>query len=90
MLLNIAQFFKKIFLSPRLKKKILVTAGALLVFRIAAHIPAAGIDRESLSALFMGSPLLSLLDLYQRSKCAIYEKRGCAYNLCATSENTNI
>lgn len=64
MIVNIAQFFKKIFSSPRLRKKILVTAGALLVFRIAAHIPAAGIDRESLSALFLGSPLLSLLDVF--------------------------
>lgn len=60
----IAQFFKKIFLSPRLRKKILVTALALIVFRIAAHIPAAGIDRDSLSALFLGSPLLSLLDVF--------------------------
>ncbi len=60
----IVQFFKKILTNPRLKKKILVTALALLVFRIAAHIPAAGIDRESLSALFLGSPLLSLLDVF--------------------------
>ena len=60
----IAQFFKKIIASPKLRRKILITAGALLVFRIAAHIPAAGIDRESLSALFLGSPLLSLLDIF--------------------------
>ncbi len=60
----IAQFFKKVATSPKLRKKILITAGALLVFRIAAHIPAAGIDRESLSALFLGSPLLSLLDVF--------------------------
>jgi preprotein translocase subunit SecY len=60
----IAQFFKKIVASPKLRKKILITAGVLLVFRIAAHIPAAGIDRDSLSALFAGSPLLSLLDVF--------------------------
>lgn len=60
----IIQFFQKIIASPKLRKKILITAGALLVFRIAAHIPAAGIDRESLSALFAGSPLLSLLDIF--------------------------
>lgn len=64
MLESIAQFFKKILQSPRLKKKILITAGALLVFRLAAHIPAAGIDRNSLAALFSGSPLLSLLDVF--------------------------
>ena len=64
MLNVIAQFFRKIIASPRLRKKILVTIGALLVFRLAAHIPAAGIDRDSLSALFAGSPLLSLLDVF--------------------------
>lgn len=61
---SIAQFFKKIIESPRLRKKIIVTALALLVFRIAAHIPAAGIDRDSLALLFNSSPLLSLLDVF--------------------------
>lgn len=60
----IAQFFKKILASPTLGRKILITFAALLVFRIAAHIPAAGINRESLAALFAGSPLLSLLDVF--------------------------
>lgn len=60
----IAQFFKKIFSNPRLQKKILITALVLIVFRIAAHIPAAGVDRQSLALLFSGSPLLSLLDVF--------------------------
>ncbi len=60
----IVQFFKKVSSNPRLGKKILVTAAALFVFRMAAHIPAAGIDKESLAALFQGSPLLSLLDVF--------------------------
>lgn len=64
MLGNIAQFFKKISESKRLRKKILIVALVLLVFRVAAHIPAAGIDRNSLTALFLGSPLLSLLDVF--------------------------
>lgn len=64
MLDSIAQFFKKISLSPRLRNKILITAGAIFVFRLAAHIPAAGIDKNSLSALFNASPLLSLLDVF--------------------------
>src|SRR3989339_991819 len=64
MFLYIAQFFKKTVTDKRLRKKILVVALALLVFRIAAHIPAAGIDKNSLTALFLGSPLLSLLDVF--------------------------
>ena len=36
----------------------------MVVYRLIAHIPAAGIDRTSLQALFQGSPLLSLLDIF--------------------------
>jgi preprotein translocase subunit SecY len=61
---SIAQFFTKIASSTKLRKKILITAAALLVFRLAAHIPAAGIDKNSLAELFAGSPLLSLLDVF--------------------------
>jgi len=64
MLTNILTFFTRSFKSPQIRKKIVVTALALVVFRLAAHIPAAGIDRTSLQALFFGSPLLSLLDVF--------------------------
>ena len=60
----IAHFFSKVFSSAPLRKKILVTAVILLVFRLVAHIPAAGIDPASLKSLFEGSPLLSLLDVF--------------------------
>jgi len=42
----------------------LVTAAVLIIFRLAGHIPASGIDRTTLAALFAGSPLLSLLDVF--------------------------
>lgn len=61
---SIAQFFTKAFTSPDIRKKILITAGVLLVFRLVAHIPASGVDLASLQALFLGSPLLSLLDVF--------------------------
>ncbi len=61
---KIAQFFKKVITHRALRRKILIVALVLVVFRIASHIPAAGVDRESLSALFLGSPLLSLLDIF--------------------------
>ncbi|KKU46989.1 MAG: Protein translocase subunit SecY [Candidatus Woesebacteria bacterium GW2011_GWF2_46_8] len=64
MLSAIAHFFSKIVSSPETRKKIIVTAVVLLVFRFVAHIPASGIDRTSLQALFLGSPLLSLLDVF--------------------------
>jgi preprotein translocase subunit SecY len=57
---SIIQFFVKAFKTPSIRRKLLITGAILIVFRLAAHIPAAGIDRTTLTALFMGSPLLSL------------------------------
>lgn len=61
---QITQFFSKALSSPEIRKKILITALVLFVFRLAAHIPAGGIDTTSLQALFLSSPLLSLLDVF--------------------------
>jgi preprotein translocase subunit SecY len=64
MLNSIAHFFLKAIKSPEIQRKLLIIAVILAVFRIAAHIPAAGIDRQSLAVLFASSPLLSLLDVF--------------------------
>lgn len=64
MLDKIARFFSKAVRTPSVRKKLIITAVILIVFRLAAHIPAAGIDRNTLTALFAGSPLLSLLDVF--------------------------
>ncbi len=61
---SINQFFSKAVKSPDIRKKLIYTAVILIVYRLIAHIPAAGIDRSSLQALFLGSPLLSLLDVF--------------------------
>lgn len=64
MLNSIVQFLGKSIKTPSVRRKLLITAGILIVFRLAAHIPVAGIDRSTLSQLFLGSPLLSLLDVF--------------------------
>lgn len=64
MIAEILTFFTRSVNSPSIRKKIIITALALVVFRGIAHIPAAGIDRTSLKALFLGSPLLALLDVF--------------------------
>lgn len=64
MIASITEFFVRISKSPDLRRKIGITALVLLIFRLTAHIPAAGIDTSSLKALFLGSPLLSLLDVF--------------------------
>lgn len=61
---EISQFFSKILKSPDIRKKLVITAVILVVYRLIAHIPAAGIDRVSLQLLFSGSALLSLLDIF--------------------------
>lgn len=60
----ILQFFVRAVRSPDIRRKILVTAAILVVYRLVAHIPAAGVDRSHLQALFSASPLLSLLDVF--------------------------
>ncbi len=64
MISSIVRFFLQIFKSPKIRKRLIITAIILVVFRLVAHIPAAGIDRASLQALFSGSPFLSLLDVF--------------------------
>jgi preprotein translocase subunit SecY len=64
MLSSVLQFFSKAVKTPDIRKKILITGVVLVVFRLIAHIPAAGIDAASLKALFYGSPFLSLLDVF--------------------------
>ncbi len=64
MLSQIFEFFLRVIKSSDLRKKIIITAIILLVFRLATHIPAAGINRDSLRLLFNTSSLLSLLDIF--------------------------
>lgn len=80
MFASIAQFFSKAFKSPDIRRKILITAGILTVFRLVAHIPASGIDRASLQALFSGSPLLTLLDVFSGGTLANFSVMALGLN----------
>lgn len=60
-LLSILTGFVKI---PSLRKKLLVTAAIFAIYRFVAHIPAPGIDQDSLKALFNSSQFLTLLDVF--------------------------
>jgi preprotein translocase subunit SecY len=61
---SITQFFSRAYKSKDIRRKILITALILVIYRILAHIPASGINRSSLQMLFSSSPLLSLLDVF--------------------------
>lgn len=49
---------------PELRKRLLFTLAVFVVFRLAAHIPVAGIDSTALKELFGRSQLLGLLDIF--------------------------
>lgn len=49
---------------PDLRKKFLIVAGLLIVFRVAAIIPVPGVDPASLQSLFAGNQLFGLLDIF--------------------------
>ncbi len=61
---NVFLTLKQIWGARDLKRKILFSAGLLLIYRFLAHVPAAGVDRDALSSLFSSSQILGLLDIF--------------------------
>lgn len=49
---------------PELRRKILITAGLFVVFRLFAHIPMPGVDTAKLASLFAQNQFLGLLDIF--------------------------
>jgi preprotein translocase subunit SecY len=49
---------------PDLRRRILVTAGILVVFRFVAHIPVPGVNLVMLRQLFDSSSLMGMMDLF--------------------------
>jgi preprotein translocase subunit SecY len=50
--------------SKDIRRKILLTAFILVIFRLFAHIPIPGVDRQQLANLFNSNQFLSLLDIF--------------------------
>ena len=49
---------------PELRRKILFTAGMIVIFRLLAHVAVPGADRNALDALFRNGGILGLIDLF--------------------------
>jgi preprotein translocase subunit SecY len=49
---------------PDLRRRILITFGILVIFRLVAHVPLPGVDSEALKQVFEDIPLLGMLDLF--------------------------
>ena len=56
--------FLQVFQIPDLRKKILVVAGLLLIFRLFATIPIPGVDPEKLSSFLGSSQLLGFFNIF--------------------------
>lgn len=61
---KLVQLLSNCWKTPELRRKILITAGLIVVFRIFAHIPLPGVDREKLALLFSQNQFLGLLDIF--------------------------
>jgi len=55
---------KQIFSNQDLKKRILITIGLLIIFRILSHIPIPGVSLEELRSFFNQNQLFGLLNLF--------------------------
>ncbi len=62
--MNLTSILSRLWSVPDIRKKIVITALLLVVFRLVAHIPASGVDHQALRQLFAQSPFLSLLDVF--------------------------
>lgn len=50
--------------TPALRRKIVLTAGLFVIFRLFAHIPIPGVDTTKLAVLFSQNQFLALLDVF--------------------------
>ncbi len=48
---------------PDLRRKLLITLGILVIYRLMSHIPVPGVNREALTSIFSSNQLLGLLNL---------------------------
>jgi len=49
---------------PDLRRRILITVGILVIFRLVAHVPLPGVDLAALGELFESNALLGMFDLF--------------------------
>jgi len=49
---------------PDLRRRILITFGILIVFRLIAHIPVPKIDPDALAGIFQTNPLFGMFDMF--------------------------
>lgn len=77
---KILSVFQNSFKIEDIRKKILFTAGILIVFRIFAHIPVSGVNVASLKTLFSQNQFLGLLDIFSGGTLANFSVMALGLN----------
>jgi len=77
---DILRIFKSGFKAPDVRRKILFTALVLVIFRVFAHIPVAGVDLAQLRVLFSQSQFLGLLDIFSGGTLANFSVMAMGLN----------
>lgn len=71
---------KTAFKVPELRKKIIFTAFILLIFRLASHVPVAGVNLAALKQLFARNQFLGLLDIFSGGTLANFSVMALGLN----------
>lgn len=77
---NILGIFRNSFKSVEIRKKILFTALILVIFRIFAHIPVAGVNLVQLKLLFSQNQFLGLFDIFSGGTLANFSVMALGLN----------
>lgn len=77
---KILRSLRTAFSIPELRKKILFTAFILLIFRLCAHIPVAGVNLADLKNLFNQNQFLGLLDIFSGGTLANFSVMALGLN----------
>lgn len=77
---NVLDVLKNSFRSPEIRKKILFILAILLVVRVFAHIPVAGVNLAALRNLFEGNQLLNLLNIFSGGTLSNFSIIGLGLN----------
>lgn len=77
---NFFSIFRNSFKAEDIRRKILFTAGILVVFRLFAHIPVAGINSANLKSLFSQNQFLGLLDIFSGGTLANFSVMALGLN----------
>lgn len=77
---SILRLFRDAFKTPDIRSRILFTLSMLVVFRLFAYVPVAGVDVSAMRQLFQNSELLGLLNIFSGGTLANFSVMALGLN----------